>query len=130
MLNRSLCPAIVVLLALAPAASGQQRPGAPPDAPQRAQAPGQYETAGAGARRGTGAAAENAAVARAGVTAMSLFFNTGRFQLLEPAQVITARFEIGDYFEITASVTACYFGGFRNHHSSDYHWHSGNGRAE
>jgi len=47
MLNRSLCLAIVVLLALAPAASGQQRPGAPPDAPQRAQAPGQYETAGA-----------------------------------------------------------------------------------
>jgi len=47
MLNRSLCLAIVVLLALAPAASGQQRPGTPPDAPQRPQAPGQHETASA-----------------------------------------------------------------------------------
>ena len=47
MLNRTLCLAIVVLLAVAPAAFGQQRPGAPPDAPQRPQAAGQYETASA-----------------------------------------------------------------------------------
>jgi carboxypeptidase C (cathepsin A) len=49
MLNRTLAFAVAVLCAVAPAAFGQQRPGAPPgappDAPQRPQAPGQYETA-------------------------------------------------------------------------------------
>ena len=45
--NRAPRLAIVVLLALAfaPAALGQQRPGAPPDAAPRPQAPGQHETA-------------------------------------------------------------------------------------
>ncbi|MCU0251007.1 MAG: hypothetical protein MUE61_12400 [Vicinamibacterales bacterium] len=47
MLNRTFCLAMVALLAVAPAAFGQQRPGAPPDAPQRPQAAGQYETASA-----------------------------------------------------------------------------------
>ncbi|MBP1604592.1 MAG: hypothetical protein H6Q09_1764, partial [Acidobacteria bacterium] len=47
MLNRSLAFAIAVLFAIAPAAFGQQRPGAPPDTPQRPQAAGQYETASA-----------------------------------------------------------------------------------
>ncbi len=37
----------MVALAFAPAALGQQRPGAPPDAPQRPQAAGQFETASA-----------------------------------------------------------------------------------
>jgi carboxypeptidase C (cathepsin A) len=47
--NRTPCLAIIVVLALAvaPAALGQQRPGATPDAPQRPQAAGQYETASA-----------------------------------------------------------------------------------
>jgi carboxypeptidase C (cathepsin A) len=49
MLNRTWCLAIAVLLAVAPAAFGQPRPGAPPDAPQRPQAAGQYETARAAA---------------------------------------------------------------------------------
>ena len=43
--NRALPLAITILLALAPAALGQQRPGALPDAVQRPQAPGQRETA-------------------------------------------------------------------------------------
>jgi carboxypeptidase C (cathepsin A) len=47
MLKRSLIVAFVVLLALAPVAFGQQRPATNPDAPQRPQAPGQYETASA-----------------------------------------------------------------------------------
>jgi carboxypeptidase C (cathepsin A) len=48
MLNRLLAFAIALLLAVAPAALGQPpRPGAPPDAPQRPQAAGQYETASA-----------------------------------------------------------------------------------
>ena len=47
MTNRSLSLAVIVLLAFAPAALAQQRPGAPPDAPQRPQAAGQYETASA-----------------------------------------------------------------------------------
>jgi len=45
--NRALSLAIVILLALAPAALGQQRPGATPEAAQRPQAPGQHETASA-----------------------------------------------------------------------------------
>jgi carboxypeptidase C (cathepsin A) len=45
--NRSLCLAIVMLFALAPLASGQQRPAANPDAPQRPQTPGQHEVASA-----------------------------------------------------------------------------------
>jgi carboxypeptidase C (cathepsin A) len=45
--NRALPLAITILIALAPAALGQQRPGALPDAVQRPQAPGQYETASA-----------------------------------------------------------------------------------
>jgi carboxypeptidase C (cathepsin A) len=53
MSKRSLCLLVTVLLAVAPAAFGQQRPGsqpgAPPDAPQRPQAAGQYETASASA---------------------------------------------------------------------------------
>jgi len=48
MRNRPLAFAIALLLAAAPAALGQPpRPGAPPDAPQRPQAAGQYETASA-----------------------------------------------------------------------------------
>ncbi|MGE5200019.1 MAG: S10 family peptidase [Rhodospirillaceae bacterium] len=39
--------AIALLLAVAPAAVGQQRPGAPQDAPQRPQASAQHETASA-----------------------------------------------------------------------------------
>ena len=49
MLNRALALAIAALIVVAPAALGQQRPGAPPDAPQRPQASGQHETASADA---------------------------------------------------------------------------------
>jgi len=45
--NRALPLAITILLALAPAALGQQRPGSLPDAVQRPQPPGQHETASA-----------------------------------------------------------------------------------
>jgi carboxypeptidase C (cathepsin A) len=46
-LHRSLAFAIALVVAVAPAAVGQQRPGAPPEAPQRPQAAAQYETASA-----------------------------------------------------------------------------------
>jgi len=46
--TRTLALAIALVVALAPASAGrQQRPGGPPDAPPRPQAPGQYETASA-----------------------------------------------------------------------------------